>query len=159
MTEGDVTQGWGGRPKAAPTSTEKHLGRGGLRPPAAPIRNRFLCGARRPGAPMGLRRDTHHKGGRKIEMPPFPVPPAQAVTAGAGAPWGRKDAGRRRTPHSAPIPKSPFFFGFQKPFLFPAGKKKWVLRPSLSSPDAPSSAPVCALRRLPPWEEGFVGGG
>ena len=94
----------------------EHVGRGGLWPPADP------------------RRDAHHKGGRKIEMPPFPVPPAQAVTAGAGAPWGRKDAGRRPTPHSAPTLKSPFFFGFQKPFLFPAGKKKWVLKASLSSP-------------------------
>ena len=27
---------------------------------------------------------------------------------------------------------SPFFFGFQKPFLFPAGKKKWVLSSSQS---------------------------
>ena len=94
----------------------EHVGRGGLWPPADP------------------RRDAHHKGGRKIEMPPFPVPPAQAVTAGAGAPWGRKDAGRRRTPHSAANLKSPFFFGFQNPFLFPAGKKKWVLKASLSSP-------------------------
>ena len=36
----------------------EHVGRGGLWPPADP------------------RRDAHHKGGRKIEMPPFPVPPA-----------------------------------------------------------------------------------
>ena len=46
-------------------------------------------------------------------------------------------AERRKPPRcheNGPGLKSPFFFGFQKPFLFPAGKKKWVLKPSLSSP-------------------------
>ena len=37
-----------GRPKAAPTSTVKHWGRGGLRPPAVPTRRHAVCGARRP---------------------------------------------------------------------------------------------------------------
>ena len=99
----------GGRPQAAPTPSLRRIRRGGLRPPGDP------------------RRDTHRPGGGGIEPLLFPVPPAQAVTAGAGPRWGRKDVGRRRTPHSAPTLKSPFFFGFQKPFLFPAGKKKWVL--------------------------------
>ena len=85
-----------------------------------------------PWPPANPRRDTHRPGGGGTEPLLFPVPPAQAVTAGAGPRWGRKDAGRRRTPHSAPILKSPFFFGFQKPFLFPAGKKKWSLKASFS---------------------------
>ena len=70
-----------------------------------------------------------------IEPQPFPVPPAEAM-AGAGAGRGRKDGPPDSylgplNPHG-----SPFFFGFQKPFLFPAGKKKWSLnrfpRPSTS---------------------------
>ena len=83
-----------------------------------------------PWPPANPRRDTHRPGGGGTEPLLFPVPPAQAVTAGAGPQWGRKDGSRRRTPHSAPTLKSPFFFGFQKPFLFPAGKKKWVLSSS-----------------------------
>ena len=63
-----------------------------------------------PWPPANPRRDTHRPGGGGIEPLLFPVPPAQAVTAGAGPRRGRKDAGRRRTPHSAPILKSPFFF-------------------------------------------------
>ena len=57
----------------------------------------------------------------------FPVPPAESPVDGAGAQWGRKDGPpdsylEPLNPHG-----SPFFFGFQKPFFFPAGKKKWVL--------------------------------
>ena len=57
----------------------------------------------------------------------FPVPPAESPVDGAGPQWGRKDGPPDSylgplNPHG-----SPFFFGFQKPFLFPAGKKKWVL--------------------------------
>src|SRR5699024_6421151 len=97
-----------------------------------------------------------YPGSGGIAHPLFPVSPAQAVTAGAGPRWGRKDAGRRRTSHRAPILKSPFFFGFQKPFLFPAGKKKWVLKASFSPvilrPQAVESAfhvfvPFCHAQR------------
>ena len=55
---------------------------------------------------------------------------------GAGPQWGRKDG--PPDPYLGPLNPhgSPFFFGFQKPFLFPAGKKKWSLnrlpRPSTS---------------------------
>ena len=135
-----------GRPKAAPTSTVKHWGRGGLRPPAVPTRRHAVCGARRPRRAKP-RRDVHRPGGGEVEAQPLPVPPAQAVTAGAGPQRGRKDGSRRRTPHSAPTLKSPFFFGFQKPFLFPAGKKKWVLKaspPSLCPKRLPQSPSVTA---------------
>ena len=105
-----------GRPKAAPTRALFRFRRGGLWPPADP------------------RRDTHHPGGGRIERPLFSVP-SRIGRKGRG--WSPMGGERRKPPRcheNGPGLKSPFFFGSQKPFLFPAGKKKWVLKPSLSSP-------------------------
>ena len=62
-----------------------------------------------------------------IEPRLFPVPPAESPVDGAGAGRGRKDGPPDF--YLGPLNPlgSPFFFGFQTPFLFPAGKKKWSL--------------------------------
>ena len=58
-----------------------------------------------------------------IEPRLFPVPPAESTVDGAGALRGRKDG----PPDSYLGPlnphRSPFFFGFQKPFFFRQGKR------------------------------------
>ena len=99
---------------------------GGYGFPTAPMAPLHFVGRDDPGAPNHPSTSTRPSGG-EVGPPPLPVPPAEAM-AGAGPQRGRKDESRRRSfaaaPHSS---KSPFFFGFQKPFLFPAGKKKWVL--------------------------------
>ncbi len=67
----------------------------------------------------------------KMERGGIPVPPAEAVTAGAAPPTKRKDE-RRRLPFAcAPCQgprKSPFFFGIQNRFFF-KGEKEMVLAP------------------------------
>ena len=67
----------------------------------------------------------------KMERGGIPVPPAEAVTAGAAPPTKRKDE-RRHLPFAcAPCQgprKSPFFFGIQNRFFF-KGEKEMGLAP------------------------------
>ena len=64
-----------------------------------------------------------------IEPRLFPVPPAKSPVDGAGPQRGRKDG----PPDSYLEPlnplRSPFFFGFQKPFFFQLGKRNGFCRP------------------------------
>ena len=145
--------------KELPTAAGR---RGGLYPPlpqlcgvvwraevVAPHKQRSTRGASgkprptiegKPGSATTPRRPPA-QAAKKVGIEPrrFPVPPAESPVDGAGPQWGRKDGPPDNYLESPNPLGSPFFFGFQKPFLFPAGKKKWVLnrlpRPFTSQKD------------------------
>ena len=69
------------------------------------------------------RRDVHRPGGGEVEAQPLPVPHAQAVTAVAGPPWGRKDAGRPPDTPQRTNSKKPLFLWIPKTVSF-SGREK-----------------------------------
>ena len=62
---------------------------------------------------------------KKLRIGPqlIPVPPAESPVDGAGAGRGRKDGPPDSYLGPLNPPRSPFFFGFQKPFFFQQGSE------------------------------------